>query len=101
MRGLLALAAAVLVVAPAAHAATITVDITGDTVANDSHCSLCEAVTAANTDSTLGGGECAKGSGPDTIVLAAGPPYTLALEDARENANAKGDLDVTSAVTIQ
>jgi CSLREA domain-containing protein len=100
MQRLLVLAAAILVVAPAARAATITVDVTGDVVAPDNHCSLREAVSAANSDSTSGGGECAKGSGADAIVLAAGPAYTLSGA-ARDNANVSGDLDVTTPITIQ
>src|SRR5919204_6037086 len=99
MRRLLALAAGVLAVAPAARAATITVDITADTVAADNHCSLREAVNAANSDSTAGGGECAKGSGADTIVLGTGP-FVLSGA-ARDNANVSGDLDVTTTITIQ
>jgi CSLREA domain-containing protein len=101
MKRLLVLAAGVVAIAaPAASAATITVDITTDTVTADQHCSLREAVNSANNDSTSGGAECAKGSGADTIVLAAGPAYMLAGA-ARENANVSGDLDVTSVVTIQ
>ena len=51
MRRLLALAAGALVVAaPAAHAATIPVDTTADTFAGDGQCSLREAVSSANAD---------------------------------------------------
>ena len=42
MKRLLVLAAGILVLAPGARAATITVDITGDVVATDMHCSLRE-----------------------------------------------------------
>jgi len=58
------LAAAVLMIgtAPTAHAATITVDInTGGT------CTLIDAITAANTGTTVGG--CTGTSGADNIVL--------------------------------
>ena len=57
-----------------AHAATITVNTTADVVADDGVCSLREAITAANTDTSSGatGGECAAGSGADTITLSAG-----------------------------
>src|SRR5215211_5819644 len=103
MRRLLVLAFGALAVAvPGAAAATISVDTTADVVSNDSHCSLREAISSANADAPAppSAGECATGSGADTIVLAAGPPYTLSGA-ARENANTSGDLDVTSAVTIQ
>jgi CSLREA domain-containing protein len=52
-------------------AATITVNSTADTVANDGACTLREAIIAANTDTASGGaaGECAAGSGADTIAF--------------------------------
>ncbi len=59
-----------------ASAATITVDSTADTVSNDSTCTLREAVAAADTDTGGGAGECAAGSGNDTIQIPAGT-YTL------------------------
>src|SRR4051812_9707010 len=102
MRRLLVLAAAVLTIGSAsARAATIDVSIAGDIVAADGRCSLREAVSAANTDAAVfpGAGECAPGQFADTIVLPAGT-YTLAIPGASENANATGDLDLTSAATI-
>ena len=52
-------------------AATITVNSTADTAANDGACTLREAITAANTDAASGAlaGECAAGSGADDIVF--------------------------------
>ena len=47
---------------------TITVDTLGDTVAIDGLCSLREAINAANTDTSTG--DCAAGSGADTIDFA-------------------------------
>ena len=69
-----------------AHAATITVNTATDVVANDGQCSLREAITAANTDTASGatGGECAAGSGDDTITLPLGT-YTLAISGASED----------------
>ena len=63
-----------------AQAATITVNTTSDVVANDGQCSLREAITAANTNTASGaaGGECAAGSGADTISVPAGT-YTLTI----------------------
>jgi len=52
---------------PPAHAATITVNGTVDTIANDGQCTLREAIMAANADTAVN--ECAAGSGDDTIDL--------------------------------
>lgn len=54
------------------HAATtITVNSTADDASNDGECTLREAITAANSDTASGGasGECAAGSGTDTIAF--------------------------------
>ena len=63
------------------QAQTITVTTTRDVYANDGACSLREAIVAANTDQPLYSfarfGECPKGSGTDTIVLAQGQTYPL------------------------
>lgn len=88
--------------APGASAATINVDVRDDVVSNDGRCSLREAISSANGDSApfSAAGECQSGSGADTVVLAAGAPFTL-TGAARDNANASGDLDVTSTVTVR
>jgi CSLREA domain-containing protein len=79
-----------------AYAAGIVVNTAGDTVnANDGLCSLREAITAANTNTASGpaAGECAAGSGADTISFAGN--YTITL------APALGQLpNVTSPITI-
>jgi CSLREA domain-containing protein len=80
-----------------AHAATITVNTTNDELNSDGDCSLREAIQAANTDATVDA--CTTGSGADTITLPAGT-YTLSLAGASEDANATGDLDITSVITI-
>jgi CSLREA domain-containing protein len=62
-----------LVVAAAVQGAAIVVDTTADVAdGGDGECSLREAITAANSDSASGivPGECAAGSGPDTIQFA-------------------------------
>jgi CSLREA domain-containing protein len=89
-----------LIVTPV-HAANITVNSTADVIADDSQCTLREAITAANTDAASGGttGECAAGSGADTITLPAGT-YTLTITGSGEDDNASGDLDITSDITI-
>ena len=81
--------------------ATIHADTTSDERSADGHCSLREALAAANTDTApfAGAGECTAGSGTDTIVLPAGQ-FTLGIAGRGEDANATGDLDVLSAVTI-
>ncbi len=86
-----------------ASAATITVNSSSDTLADDGLCTLREAVIAANSNTASGamGGECAAGSASEaaTIVLSAGT-YTLSIAGTGENASAMGDLDVTAPLTI-
>jgi CSLREA domain-containing protein len=95
------IAAMALVVPSGARAATITVNSESDVVANNGQCALREAITAANTDTPSGSnaGECAAGSGADTIKLPAGF-FTLAIAGKGEDANATGDLDLLSDITI-
>ena len=58
-------------------ATTLNVNSTADTlVAGDGQCTLREAIINANGDSDNTAGDCAAGSGPDTILLPAGH-YTL------------------------
>lgn len=76
----------------------IEVTTTTDDLTSNGNCTLREAVQAANTN--LAVDACAAGtSGLDTITLAAGT-YALSLAGAGEDANATGDLDVTSALQI-
>ncbi len=73
---LLAVAAfTTLKVLPAQAAGTIVVNSTADDQANDGECTLREAIIAANTDTASGAsvGECAAGSGVDTIEFNIGP----------------------------
>ena len=67
--------------AGAAPAATITVNSTADTQANDGKCTLREAIVSANTDTASGAAanECAAGAGADIVqfaILAADPGCT-------------------------
>src|SRR5689334_9730855 len=91
------LAAAVLIASGAlaapASGATIAVDTEADSAAGDGHCSLREAITAANVDAPVDA--CSAGSGADTVALPAGA-YTLTLPGASDDTGATGDLDVTS-----
>ena len=86
--------------AAASHAATIRVNSSADAMIDNGACTLREAVVSANTDSASGQmlGECGAGSGADTVVfdaLLSGQTITLTA------AGTAGDIDITSAVTIQ
>jgi hypothetical protein len=95
-------ATAALVLPSAAFGATISVTTETDAInAGDGKCSLREAVRSANLDPVAapGSGECANGSGADTIELPAGN-YTRLIAGNSEDAAATGDLDLTNDVTI-
>lgn len=94
-----AICGAASLVPAAAGAATITVNNTSDTFADDGQCSLREAVQTANSNvavNATGGADCTVGSQhptADTIQLAAAT-YTLALAGSGGDNNLTGDLDV-------
>lgn len=104
MKGLLAGAFALLaiLVGPvAANGATINVNTTDDTYGGSAGtCSLREAITAANTNSTFDG--CSLGSGADVIRLPAGT-YRVTIPGREEDSNTTGDFDVKGgdALTIE
>lgn len=82
------------------YAATIIVNNTADNLtASDGLCTLREAISNANSDSDTTGGDCVAGSGADIITLPTGT-YTLSIAGTGEDANATGDLDITSNLTI-
>ena len=60
-----------------AYAGGITVNSTADTLASDGFCTLREAITNANNDSTSGSTDCAAGSGTDIIIFAGNNTITL------------------------
>ena len=64
-------------VQPTYAAGNITVDSLADTVANDSACTLREAITNANGDDQSGSTDCAAGSGADTITFSVDGTITL------------------------
>ncbi|MEO7324368.1 MAG: CSLREA domain-containing protein [Dokdonella sp.] len=79
-------------------ASTITVNTELDQFGADSgHCSLREAVQAANTDAAFGG--CIAGSGTDLIKLN-NTTYLLTRTGRDEDDNATGDLDISSSMVI-
>jgi len=100
---LLALILSTLPLQKTAHsAATITVNTTSDQLTNDALCSLREAIIAANSDSAVGG--CNAGSGIDIILFDANlslpATFTLSITGTGEDATQRGDLDITSSLTI-
>ncbi len=78
--------------APAALAATITVNTEADN-ATDGLCSFTEAIASANTDTAVGG--CTAGSGADSIVFS----QTAFVTDS-DLALAAGDRSITTPLTI-
>jgi len=94
---LLSLLGSAVAVTPA-HAAGIVVTTTDDELNADGDCSLREAIQAANTNAAVDA--CAAGSGADIITLPAGT-YTLTIPGTVENANATGDLDIRTDLTLQ
>src|SRR5215470_9815902 len=85
----------------AASAATITPDTTADDFGSDmSHCSLREAIQAANTNGVFGGCTASDNSA-DTIVLQSGQTYVRSITGV-DDLNVEGDLDVNDEpLTIQ
>lgn len=79
MRLRFALLAFVLLGAPVS--AQIVVTSTADVAANDGQCTLREAIVASNTDLPSGTmtGECAAGSGEDTVTIDVAPGSTITL----------------------
>ncbi len=77
---------------------TITVDTVADEFGAGASCSLREAIQSANTDSDFGG--CTRTDTPPyTLELSAGE-FTLSQAGANEDANATGDLDIGTSLTI-
>jgi len=91
----LALMGALWVAVPPAHAGvTIPVNTIND-VLGDEHCSLQEAVAAANTDTSQDSGACPAGSGTDTITFNIGAYGSSNIIDVGST------LDVTAPVVIE
>jgi CSLREA domain-containing protein len=87
-----------------AGAATIGVTTDLDVVANDGTCSLREAIGAANADASSGAaaGECAAGSGADTVAVPAGFFVTrIGPDPFASDENATGDFGIKGTVTIR
>ena len=77
---------------PASAATTITVNTTSDETITDGQCSLREAINNANANTDTTGGDCAAGSGVDTIGLA-GLSGAITLSSNLPSIN--GDLTLT------
>lgn len=94
-----AVAAALLVLASPALAATIEVNTATDENGSGDRCSLREAIRSANTDAPFGGCPRDLLPGHDTVNVPDGD-YTLTQPGPREDAAATGDLDITGDTTI-
>lgn len=100
MRAILALSLCLGLLLPGAapaSAAAIVVNSLSDVIADDGHCTLREAIRAANLDQAVGG--CAAGSDEDTITLPVGT-IKLAIPGHLEDAALTGDLDILKTLTI-
>lgn len=101
---MLGLCGAAVLFAGSAHAASLTVNSTLDTVADDGACTLREAITAANNDSASGAtpGECIAGTGADSINFSiVGPPdYVISGQSGYTIAPLSVLPSITQTVTI-
>ncbi len=84
--------------------AFIRVTTTSGAASLDNECTLRAAITAANTDSAVGG--CPAGDGEDTVALDNGATYTLSeVDNAREDESgfsfANGLPVITSRITLE
>lgn len=85
---------------PAFAAGTIDVTTTADEFGAGAGCSLREAIQSANTNTNFGGCTGAGGGAPFTINIPAGT-YPITINPGPdENANAAGDFDIISSITL-
>ncbi len=75
----------------------IRVTSTSGAASLDGECTLRAAITAANTDTAVGG--CPAGNGADTVVLSEGDPYTLTEVD-NETSGSNGLPAITSEIEL-
>ena len=95
----------------AAHAATITVTTTAQSVGGEDRCSLIDAISSANRDdnTAMSNGSikvttgCVPGSGADTILLSAGAVYSMtgAFMDSENHIGPTATPIVTSPIVIE
>ncbi len=95
--GMIVFMVAVLVATPS-KAATIFVNTTDDELTANGECSLREALRNANSNASIHG-DCAAGSGNDTIQIQPGT-IRLTIGGASEDNALTGDLDIRDTVTI-
>ncbi|NLE44621.1 MAG: CSLREA domain-containing protein [Chloroflexi bacterium] len=99
----LAIASLIVALAPiptlSSSVASIHVTTVADEYGGGAACSLREAVRAANTNAPFGGCPAGNSGARDIIIVASGV-YTLTLTGAGEDANATGDLDISSDITV-
>jgi len=84
---------------PAAHAATITVNTTADSLATNGACSLREALRNANFNSQASA-DCVAGQPGNDLILVQPGTIKLTIGGTNENNGLTGDLDITDDVTI-
>jgi predicted outer membrane repeat protein len=97
----IAIVLAAVFIAPSAFAASINVDSTADNlIAGDGLCTLREAIRNANADSDFTTGDCASGTGFDSIFLVPGSTYKLTLVGPGENGAFTGDLDISDSLLL-
>src|SRR3954454_24835545 len=94
----LALIGAWIALPASARATDIPVTTTLDTMSADGHCSLREALWAANNASPINA-DCPTGGGADTVLLPTGT-YPIQIPSSNEDLGNDGDFDVWSDVTI-
>lgn len=88
-----------------ASAATISVNSSADTIAEDAFCTLREAIINANNNNQSGSTDCAAGqASPTDVITFSGAtnnvPIVLSRTGSNENAADTGDLDLTESVII-
>jgi CSLREA domain-containing protein len=81
-------------------ASTIKVKSSLDEFGAAGNCTLREAIQAANTDADFGGCVRKRGGIDDVVVLTGGTEYDLGI-GGLDDANATGDLDVTTKMTLE
>ena len=86
---------------PASGSSGITINTILDIVAVDGHCSLREAILAANQDTASGptAGECKAGGTNDVIIIPQGV-YTLTRSGYGEDEGLTGDLDIRADLVL-
>ncbi len=81
-------------------AATIVVNSTDDTIAEDGACTLREAIINANENDQSGSSDCAAGEASVDVINVPAGEYTLSIAGNFEDFAMTGDLDIRDSVVI-